>query len=168
MANEIVSNSTCNMDVASICRRLDRIVVEITHSNSAPLTTVWEADLIRVRKYLQSAQSYADLAAKKPQEDWVKSGSIPLPLPQAPGVPPMENDDMWDLAQKVDSLRFEVANSNSSRAPSGLEEPDKIRFDSIIAACVAFIDGHIVKLKPMDYPESSPSIPIPNQGALGV
>lgn len=168
MANEITPNSTCNMDIASLCRRLDRIVVEITHSNSAPLTTVLEADLVRIRKYLQSAQSIADLAAKKPQEDWVKSGSLPMPLPAAPGVPAMENDDMWDLAQKVDSLRFEIANSNSSRAPSGLEEPDKIRFDAIVKACEVYIDGHMVKLKPMDYPESAPSIPIPVQGKLGV
>jgi len=168
MANEILPNHSCNMDVASLCRRLDRIVVEITHSNSAPLTTTWEADLLRLRKYLQSVQSYADLAAKKPQEDWSKSGSAQLPLPTPPGVPPMENDDMWDLAQKVDSIRFEIANSNSSRAPSGIEEPDKIRFDSYIAACVKFIDDHVVKLKPMDFPESAPSIPIPVQGALGV
>lgn len=168
MATEIVSNSTCNMDIASVCRRLDRIVVEITHSNSAPLTTVRAADLIRIRKYLQAAQSHADLSAKKPEEDWVKSGSIPMSLPNAPGVPPMENDDLWDLAQKIDSLRFEMANSNSSRAPSGISEPDKIRFDSVIKSAEQYIEEHLTKQMPMDFPESAPSIPIPAQGALGV
>ncbi len=133
--SELSQNSTFNVDVAGLVRRLDRVVTEITKSQSSPLAQVRTADTERIAAYIKEAQSYADFVSRKPELDFPKTHGVALPLAVAPVIAGMENDALWDLAQLFDSARFEVANSASSRAPSGLIDPDKkAAFEALCAS----------------------------------
>lgn len=166
--SELSQNSTFNVDVAGLVRRLDRVVTEIIKSQSSPLAQVRTADTERISSYIKEAQSYADFVSRKPELDFPKTHGVALPLAVAPVITGMENDALWDLAQLFDSARFEVANSASSRAPSGLIDPDKKRFDSYMKTASDFLASHIAKTLPLDLPESAPSIPVSERGELGV
>lgn len=164
----IVQNSTYNIEVATVVRYLDRAIIEVVQSQSAPLSDSHAHDLVRLDSYLLSLHSFLTWAARQPESDTPKSHPIALALPEPKKVPDIENDALWRVAQMLDTFRFEAVNSETSRRSNGVKVQDLARWHSYLADVKAFIDDHIRVVQPIDYTESSPRALVQGQGALGV
>ncbi len=164
----IVTNATYNIEVATIVRYLDRAIIEVVQSQSAPLSDSHAHDLTRLDSYLVNLHSFLTWAARQPESDTPKSHPIALTLPEAKVVPDIENDALWRVAQMLDTFRFEAVNSETSRRSNGVKAQDLSRWRSYLADVKAFIDDHIRIVQPIDYTESSPRALVQGQGALGV
>jgi hypothetical protein len=166
--NTILQNQTANLHVAMIVRLLDRVVKEVCESQSSPLTGTRLADYSRIDQYLTELESFTDFANKLPEADYPKSHPLPVQLNEPMKVPAMDNDSLWLLAQLVDTARFEVANSNSSRSPSGFVPADYVRWTQYYSDIRRLVKEHMKVATPTDKPESTPTYPLPAKGALGV
>ena len=164
----ILQNTTANLHVAMVVRLLDRVVKEVCDSQSSPLTGTRIADYARIDQYMTELESFTEFANKLPEADYPKSHPQPVALDPAMKIPPMDNDSLWLLAQLVDTARFEVANSNSSRSPSGFLPGDYDRWTSYYSDIRRLVSEHMKKATPTDKPESTPTYPLPPRGALGV
>lgn len=168
MATEIAQNSTRNIDALGIVLRMDKIVKELIGSQSQGVSVVREADFERANSYLDELESFVAHCSRRPQQDYPKTYDMEIALPAPTTVPMMDNLAVLHLAQMVDSWRFELANSETSRWSSGVHGPDGKRLANYFADYRAFFAEHIAKVLPQDYPETVPSFPLTSRGALGV
>lgn len=168
MANEIVQNSTRNIDVLGIVLRMDKIVKELIGNQSHGVSVVREADFERSNAHLDELESFVAHCSRRPQQDYPKTYDMEVALPAPTAVPMMDNLAVLHLAQMVDTWRFEMANSESSRWSSGIHGPDGKRLANWFGDYRAFFSEHIAKVLPQDYPETVPSFPLTGRGALGV
>lgn len=164
----IIQNSTYNIEVATLVRYIDRAVIEVVQSQSAPLSDSHEHDLTRLDSYLVNINSFLNWASRMPESDTPKSHPIALTLPEPKKVPDIENDALWRVAQMLDTFRFEAVNSESSRRSNGVKVQDLARWKSYLTDIKSFMDDHIRVTHPADFPESTPRAMIQGQGALGV
>jgi len=164
----IAQNSTRNIDALGIVLRMDKIVREIIGSQSHGVSVVREADFVRANSYLDELESFVAHCSRRPQQDYVKTYDMEIALPAATVIPMMDNLAILHLAQMVDTWRFEIANSETSRWSSGIHGPDGVRMAVWFADYRAFFTDHIATQLPQDYPETVPSYPLTGRGALGV
>ena len=75
---------------------------------------------------------------------------------------------MWLLAQMLDTMRIEVGQSASSRQPNGWWKPDLPRVQKYIEDVRVFMNEHVLKVTPVDNPESSPREQVQPRGKMGV
>jgi len=168
MATEIALNSTRNIDALGIVLRMDKIIKELIGNQSHGVSVVREADFIRSNAYLDELESFVAHCSRRPQQDYPKTYDMEIKLPEPTIVPMMDNLAVLHLAQMVDTWRFEVANSESSRWSSGIHEPDGKRLSNYFSDYRAFFKEHIATQLPQDYPETVPSYALTSKGALGV
>ena len=168
MATDIVQNSTRNIDTLGIVLRMDKIVKELIGNQSHGTSAVREADFIRSNAYLDELESFVAHCSRRPQQDYPKTYDMEIALPSATVVPLMDNLAILHLAQMVDTWRFEIANSESSRWSSGIQDHDGKRMANWFADYRSFFTEHIATSLPGDYPETVPSHPLTGRGALGV
>lgn len=168
MATEIAQNSTRNIDALGIVLRMDKIVKELIGNQSQGVSSFHPDDFIRATAYLNELEAFVNHCNRQPPQDYTKSYDIEIKLPEPTPVPMMDNLAVLHLAQMVDTWRFEVANSETSRKGSGIHEPDFKRMKNYFANYRAFMDEHIANQLPLDYPETVPSFPLVGRGALGV
>lgn len=168
MATEIAQNSTRNIDTLGIVLRMDKIIKELIGNQSHGVSVVREADFERSNAYLDELESFVAHCSRRPQQDYPKTYDMEIKLPEPTVVPMMDNLAVLHLAQMVDTWRFEIANSESSRWSSGIHGPDGKRLANYFADYRAFFQEHIATQLPQDYPETVPSYALTGKGALGV
>lgn len=159
--------SVNNPDVASLVRRWDRTLVELTKSVSANVSETMVYDLGRVKQALFMLKSYQAFVTSLPPWDTPESYPVLIKVDCYGTVPPIENDSVWDLAQTVDTAIIELANSQSARLSSNLVPFDSERMAQTITRVEALV-AHIETAEPVDYPESAPREANAGQGNIGI
>jgi len=168
MSLQELNNGTYNCDVDALVRRINRAIVEMTKSQSGGVSLSISFDVIRWRTYIQGLVTLLDYITSQPQLDLPETHPLPVALPVKPVIPMMENESAYDMAQLFDTMREEIANSQSSRMPSGLISHDEVRIRSYLARATNFINDYITVIDPLDLPDSSPMAPAPTSGLKGV
>jgi hypothetical protein len=168
MALQELTNGTYNCDVDGVVRRINRAIVEMTKSQSGGVSLSISFDVVRWRTYIAGLSTYIDYITSQPQLDLPETHPLPVVLPTKPTIPVMENESAYDMAVLFDTMREEIANSQSSRMPSGLIKHDEVRIRSYLARATNFINDYITVIDPLDLPDSSPMAPAPTSGLKGV
>ena len=164
VSRTIVTN---NHDVASLVRRLDRLLVEVTKSASSNVSALMPFDLNRVQQHLKMMESFKAWCAKQPHMDAPESSPIQIDVACYGSVGPIENDSVWDLAQLFDTMMLELANCVSSRLSANLLPHDAARWDSYVVR-VKDLLLHIQGAEPTDNPESMPREVNTGEGITGI
>jgi len=164
----IAATSTYNTDILGLVKRINGFITEIAFSNSANVNNVSEKDLARSNSYLNALREYKAWFTAQPPLDMTKTGMIAVLLPLNAAIPNMQNHSLWDLCTMLESLRDEMANSDSSRMPTGMLGFDVIRFDDMVSKAQKFLDTYIKKVDPLDQPETSPMHAVTGPGKTGV
>jgi hypothetical protein len=163
----ILTNGSYNYHTAMLVRLIDRAIIEVTKSQSAPGSGVRSADAARIESYMDEMESLIKFSQRLPETDSPKSHPLPLEYDPPVVLPRIENDSMWLLAQMLDSMRIEVGNSASSRQPNGWWKPDLPRVSKFIEDVRVFMSEHVAKVTPVDNPESSPRDLLQPRGQMG-
>lgn len=163
----VMATSTYNLDVHSLVRRYNRILVEILKSQSSGLSQTMPFDLTRVDSYVAAMNNYLDFIVDQPLLDCPETGPTEMQLPASPTIPYIENESGYDLMQLIEIARDELANSQSSRLPTNLVKFDYARQKSYWEK-VSKLITYIKSVEPIDLPESSPMAAVSGSGQLGV
>jgi hypothetical protein len=84
-------------------------------------------------------------------------------------VMPMDNDSAADIAQLIDTAILELQSADSGRVSNGFAvKEDGIRFDNTITRIEKLVLNFMMKIEPVDYPESSPRAGSTGQGNTGL
>lgn len=159
---------TKNLDIASLIRRLDRSLVEITKSQSSSVTGMLPFDFSRLEAALKMLKSYKKFAEGLPFMDTPETTPVVINVECYGSIPPIENDSAWDMAQILDTMILELANSQSSNIGNGFLPPhDGKRFDDYVTRLENLIT-HSKATEPVDYPESAPRADSTGQGVTGI
>lgn len=161
------ATSTYNIDVHSIVRRYNRILIEILKSQSSGISQTMPFDVVRVTSYITAMQNFLDFVVGQPLLDCPETGPTEIALPTNPAIPYIENESGYDLMQLIQIARDEIANSQSSRIPTNLVSFDYERQKSYlqkITNLLTYISGS----EPLDLPESSPMVVMSGPGNQGV
>ena len=159
---------TRNLDIASLIRRVDRSLVEVTKSQSSGVSGTLPFDFTRLESAIKMMKSFKKFAEGLPFMDTPETTPILIDVVCYGTVPPIENDSGWDMAQILDTVILELANSQSSNIGNGFLPPhDGARFDTYVARLEALI-AHSKGTEPVDYPESSPRSESTGQGVTGI
>lgn len=161
---------TYNHDVAGICTRIHRFVVETKKSVSAGMAQVNEFDQARLAQYLDAIDGYTDWVVGQPQLDLPETHPRKLEVTLMPDdeVEDIENESLRDVARLWKLAILEMASSQSSRAGSGLVKYDEARLRAIVQKTRALLETYIKTIDPLDLPESSPAYPMSGSGKTGV
>jgi hypothetical protein len=160
--------STYNTDVWSIVRRLNRVIVEVTKSQSSSVSATLPFDVARVKSYTASIKAFVDWVVAQPLLDLPETGPQEMPLPASPVIPDMENESAHDIVNLLEIARDEVANSQSARLSTNLLKFDYDRLVAILEKINKFVDTYIGVAEPLDLPESSPMFAVTGPGLTGV
>jgi hypothetical protein len=159
---------TRNLDIASLIRRLDRSLVEVTKSQSSAVSGTLPFDFTRLESAIKMLKSFKAFAEGLPYMDTPETTPIVIDVVCYGTVPAIENDSGWDMAQLIDTAILELAHSQSSNIGNGFLPPhDGKRFDDYIARLEKLI-AHSKGVEPVDYPESSPRADSTGQGVVGI
>lgn len=161
------ATSTYNIDVHSIVRRYNRILIEILKSQSSGISQTMPFDVTRVTSYIAAMNNFLDFVVGQPLLDCPETGPTEISLPVNPAIPYIENESGYDLMQLVQIARDEIANSQSSRIPTNLLSFDYDRQKSYLQKITNLLN-YIAGSEPLDLPESSPMVVVSGQGNLGV
>jgi len=170
MANTVGSSpavSTMNIDVHSIVRRYNRMLVEIAKSQSSGISQVMPFDVVRITSYISAMRAQLDFIVAQPLLDCPETGPMEMALPPMPQVTPIENESAYDLMSLIEVARDEIANSQSSRIPSNLVKFDFERQVAYLTKVVNLL-SYINSNEPLDLPESSPMVVMSGPGNRGV
>jgi hypothetical protein len=170
MADAKEKVTTYNHDVAGMCTRMHRFIVEAKKSVSSGMAQVNEFDQQRLASYLTAMTGYADWVVSQPQLDLPETHPRLLEVTLMPDddVENIENESLRDVCRLWKLAILELASSQSSRSSSGLVKFDEARLRAIIAKTQALLDNYIKAIDPLDLPESSPAYPMSGAGKTGV
>lgn len=157
-----------NMDVAGLLRRANRFMMELQLSVSAGGSLILQADLERIRSYIDSLQALHDHAVAQPELDLPETHPRAINIDLVPEFKELENEALTDLTYLLDLGRHELANSQSARQGAGLNKFDSRRIQALVAKTLAFLDEYIANFTPLDLPESSPMRDPTGQGRQGI
>jgi hypothetical protein len=156
---------TNNHDVAGLVRRLDRALVEVTKSQSTGISGTLPFDATRLVAILASARSYIVWASSEPFLDCPASTPTYITVPCYGAVEEMDNDSAWDIAVLIDTAIMELQSADSGRISNGFPvTKDRERVQNLLTRIESLLNTFIMKVEPMDYPESSPRYPSTGQG----
>lgn len=161
------ATSTMNIDVHSIVRRYNRMLVEISKSQSSGISQVMPFDVTRITSYLVAIRAQLDFIVAQPLLDCPETGPMEMPLPAMPAVTPIENESAYDLMTLIEVARDEIANSQSSRVPSNLVKFDYERQMAYLSKANNLL-AYISANEPLDLPESSPMVALSGHGQIGI
>lgn len=167
MAASSARGTTFNIDVHSIVRRYNRMLIEITKSQSSGISQTMPFDVTRIESYISAMGAFIDFVVGQPLLDCPETGPTEIQLPENPVVPFLENESAYDVMQLLQIARDEIAASQSSRIPTNLVSFDYERQKSYLAK-VSSLLAYIKSSEPLDLPESSPGVAMTGSGRLGV
>lgn len=157
-----------NHDIAGLCRRINRFIIELHKSVSSGVHEVNEFDQERLNHYLAAIRAYRGWIVDQPHLDLPETHPRPIELGSNPDVTAVENESVRDVITLMELCRDELTNSQSARYPAGLISFDDRRAMALVEKCQKFLDDYIAKILPLDLPESSPLQPMSGPGAVGV
>lgn len=148
-----------NQDIAGLAERIDEVIYEIMHSQSANLTDMRPFDRIRIDQYNAMLNRYAAWLTNAPDVD------LPETHPRTYAIKfiseglefDIENKALRDLVRMYQAIITEMTNSQSARAANGLTTHDKRRFDLVMEKIEQFLTNYVDETQPLDMPESAPS-----------
>jgi hypothetical protein len=164
---ERAASSTYNIDVHSVVRRYNRMIVEAMKSQSSGISYALPFDVTRMKAYIASMQNFLTFVVSQPLLDCPETGPTDMPLPTNPTIVPIENESAMDVIHLIEIARDELANSQSSRMPTNLVKFDFDRQQAYLAKILALM-AYVEKSEPLDLPESSPMSAMSGPGARGV
>lgn len=161
------ATSTYNIDVHSIVRRYNRMLMEIMKSQSSGISQTMPFDVTRITSYVAAMNGFLDFVVGQPLLDCPETGPTEIPLPVNPTVPYIENESAYDLMQLIEIARDELANSQSSRIPTNLVSFDYNRQKAYLQKVTNLL-AYINNTEPLDLPESSPMQAQSGPGQQGI
>ena len=161
------ATSTFNIDVHSIVRRWNRVLVEVIKSQSSGISQTMPFDLTRLGTYFNAMEAFQNFIVSQPLLDCPETGPTEIPLPASPALPFLENESAYDVCMLVEIARDEIANSQSARLPTNLMQFDFKRQMDYISKLRNLIN-YVQAAEPLDLPESSPMVATTGPGRLGV
>jgi hypothetical protein len=170
MAETKESVKTYNHDVAGLCTRMHRFIVEGKKCVSSGMAQVSTFDQERLATYLNAIDGYADWVVSQPQLDLPETHPRELVVPLMPDddVENIENESLRDVCRLWKLAILELASSQSSRSSSGLVKFDEARLRAIVGKSRALLENYIKTIDPLDLPESSPAYAMSGPGKTGV
>lgn len=166
--SEATQNVTLNSDIAQVVRRIDRVIMEMQHGQSANVTMTIEADKIRVEKYIADLGKQIDVINEMGIPDVPETMPEQIAMRPEPEDIEVTNDDYAGVIDQFYVLRGELVNSQSSRLGGGLLPPDYKRAKALLARVTTLFSNFIPAVDPGDFPESTPDVPMVGAGRTGI
>ena len=157
-----------NHDVAGLCRRLNRFIIELQKSASSSVSDMNEFDQARLQTYLDAVTIYRNWVVAQPHLDLPETHPKEIEVGENPETPNVDNEAIRDTVYILELCREEMVNSQSARRASGFISFDDSRLMAIVNKCQHFLDDYIKLVQPIDMPESSPLQETTGPGSLGV
>jgi len=155
-----MASETLNMDLASLVRYIDRYILELANSTSSGTTDWRDADINRLKAYLEAIKMRKQAIFEQPQLDCPKTNRVAYVINDCPVIPAMDNDNVRDVCEILVMIREELAQAPGSvNIPNGLAAPDAARFDVYIQKLEQYISTFLEPVEPIDLPETSPQAP---------
>ena len=161
------AKTTYNIDVCSIVRRWNRIIMELNKSQSSGISQMMPFDITRLVSYLGAMTQFQAFIVSQPLLDCPETGPTEMPLPSDPVVAETENESVFDAIQLAIIARDEMKNSQSARIPTNLVKFDYERQQNYLAKLTNLV-AYIQAAEPLDLPETSPSMAVTGPGNMGV
>jgi hypothetical protein len=158
---------TYNIDVHSIVRRYNRMLIEIQKSQSSGVSFSNPFDVARLTSYVSSMKNYQNWVISQPLLDCPETGPTEIVLPVSPDMTLIENESSYDAIQLIEIARDEIANSQSSRMPTNLLKFDFDRQQRYLDKLLKLLE-YVAASEPLDLPESSPMVEVSGSGRTGV
>lgn len=158
---------TCNSDIHSMSRRINRIIAEVNKSQSSAVSATMPFDMVRMRSYITALQRFMDFVVSQPLLDLPETGPQPIDLPVDEPMPRVENESAYDVCQYLSIMRDELVGSQSSRLSTNLVKFDYDRASAVITKIGKLLD-YVAASEPLDLPESSPREASSGLGAQGI
>lgn len=167
--SEIFPESVFNHDVIHIYDYLSRFHIELSKSQSSPVSGMINADQARLERYITSIRAMVDFIQGTPELDMPETHPRPYTLEIFPDEVNVENESINYLLRLIRAAAVELTNSQSARYASRLQPFDQTRFGLIIDKIEAYLNDVIrANAVPLDLPESSPEAQLTGDGATGV
>lgn len=157
-----------NHDVAGLCRRINRFIIELHKAQSSNTSEMDQFDQERLQTYLNSITTYRGWVIGQPQLDLPETYPRLVEIGESPETPEVENESTRDAIYLMELCRDELAGSQSARRASGFIGFDDKRLMAVVAKTQAFLIDYIKVATPIDMPESSPSRPNSGPGLTGI
>jgi hypothetical protein len=159
---------TCNTDIFSLVRRINRFIVEVLKSQSSGVSQTMPFDVTRVLSYTNSLRSFIAWIVAQPLLDLPETGPQWIPMPKSPEIVDLENESAYDICVLFELLRDELANSQSARLSTNMIQHDYNRALAIILKIENLVNQYIAVAEPLDLPESSPLHAMTGPGQQGI
>jgi len=147
-----------NHDVAGMCRRINRFIVEVQKSASAGVADMAPFDQERLDTYLLAIRVYGEHVLSQPQLDLPKTHPRAIELGSNPVLEEMVNEAVRDIVYLMELGRDELVSSQSASRPSGYTTFDHKRTTSILDKCKSLLEGYVKVAQPLDLPEGAPEV----------
>jgi len=157
-----------NHDVAGLCRRVNRFIVELHKAQSANTSEMDVFDQERLQTYLDAITVYRGWVINQPQLDLPETYPREVEIGENPETPEVENESTRDAIYLMELARDELAGSQSARRASGFIGFDDRRLMALVGKTQAFLTDYIKVATPIDMPESSPARPGSGAGLGGI
>lgn len=155
---------TLNMDLVGLWNRINRYIVEVQKSQSANVSLTLESDLVRYKSYFSALRFLIAHVDADPRLDLPETNPFEYALREAPLLMDLENENCVHVALLLETVRQELAMSQSSRLSTGLIAFDKDRFLAGISKAESYLENYVEKATPLDMPESSPRAAVQGKG----
>ena len=166
---EYTVKEVLNQDIAGLVERVDEVIFEIAHSQSANLTDMRPFDRTRIDEYNAMLNRYAAWIANAPMVDRPETHPRQYPIKyisEAVSID-VENKGLRDLMRSYQAIISEMSNSQSAKQGNGLTVHDKRRFDLEMTKIENFLVEYVDQTQPLDMPESAPSSDAVQPGLRG-
>lgn len=161
------ATSTYNIDIHSVVRRYNRMIVEVMKSQSSGISYTLPFDVGRLTSYIGAMKSYLAFVVAQPLLDCPETGPTEMTLPANPNIAMIENESAYDVVNLIEIARDEISNSQSSRMPTNLIKFDYDRQISYLDKIMSMLE-YVGTSEPLDLPESSPMAGVSGAGLRGV
>ena len=149
-----------NMDVVGVCERIDRIMYEMSQSESAKLNSLEEYDIERIIQYNAALRIYVSTVNEANRMD------LPHSYPAMYSIKYIcsegnidyestKNRIIRDLQRLYANMLVQWSRSESADKSNGFYEADYNRFILIMDRIDGYISSYIKEATPLDLPESS-------------
>ena len=166
---EVFPTEVFNHDVIHIYDYLRRFHIELSKSQSSPVSGMINADQARLERYLTSIRAMVTFIQGTPELDMPETHPLPYLLEAFPMEVSVENESINYLLRLIRAAAVELTNSQSARYASRFQPFDQARFGLIVDKIEAYLNDVIrANAVPLDLPESSPENSMPTDGFTGV
>lgn len=157
-----------NHDIVTIADKVTRFSVEMFKSVSSSLAGMNSHDQVRLNAYLDSIDKIHDWAINVPDLDLPETHPRQWAIEAFPVVSDVESEEINQIGRLLNVCWYELVNSASARAPSGLNKYDSARLRSYVEKIRLFLANYVAAVSPLDLPESMPKEKSSGAGLAGI